>query len=509
MGFGLYQALRGTDNWAQKRQDKMQSLMIAKEREQGAQKELKQSMELEQGMQKYFDEMKNLDALAEDQGRINDEEKKARRKIYKGVAAANGNLKAYMSSGGISAMSDYRNSIMNSEAAKNAATNKANLANYAKDRSENKFVKNVTFEVPVMKDGQPTGETKTISGTMDEQYALFQKGVIKKMNYSGAEDKVKIDMFKFADQAKNPNSPYYSANVTTGDYMTYIKSQGGSEEQALTRAKGYADDVSGGMQAWKWGKEDYYADQVKISTINKNNRKGGGSKGASSKAVTTNALPTALQRAATSTAEYGAEVEFGPGDDDMWSDLYGLNTDGKTGMTTPSGIFNIVDINDNSVTYDGSSAMDIKFTGKYVGKNGRIYAVVKPTFKADNPKAKTPHQESTVWQSNSIVHEKTNKGNWTFSEMDDGTDIVSGLGYLDITNKINAPYSAAGINKTIGQKSTQDNAPASVTRADNRMKAEMEGQAIANLRASGMSYQDAVATYNRKLESQQQGTTIR
>ena len=41
------------------------------------------------------------------------------------------------------------------------------------------------------------------------------------------------------------------------------------------------------------------------------------------------------------------------------------------------------------------------------------------------------------------------------------------------------------------------------------MKAEMEGQAIANLRASGMSYQDAVATYNRKLESQQQGTTIR
>jgi len=56
--FGLYQALRGTDNWAQKRQDKMQSLMIARERDQNSQKELKQSMELEQGMQKYFDEMK-------------------------------------------------------------------------------------------------------------------------------------------------------------------------------------------------------------------------------------------------------------------------------------------------------------------------------------------------------------------------------------------------------------------------------------------------------------------
>jgi len=503
MGFGLYQALRGTDNWAQKRQDKMQSLMIAKEREQGAQKELKQSMELEQGMQKYFDEMKNLDALAEDQGRINDEEKKARRKIYKGVAAANGNLKAYMSSGGISAMSDYRNSIMNSEAAKNAATNKANLANYAKDRSENKFVKNVTFEVPVMKDGQPTGETKTITRTMDEQYALFQKGVIKKMNYSGAEDKVKIDMFKFADQAKNPNSPYYSANVTTGDYMTYIKSQGGSEEQALTRAKGYADDVAGGMQAWKWGKEDYYADQLAISKIEKN-RRSGGSKDGSSKTVTTNALPTALQRAATSTAEYGAEVEFGPEDDGLWSDLYGLKVDGETGMKTPSGIFNIVDINDNSIIFDASNAIDIEFTGKYVGKKGRKYALVKTTYLADNPKAKNPHQESSVSELNSIVHEKTNKGNWTFSEMDDGTDIVSGLSYLDVTDKIDDSYSAAGINKEIGQKSTQENRPASITQKDMRLKAEMEGQAIADIRASGMSYQDAVATYNRKLDSQQQ-----
>ena len=83
--WGLYSALRGQDNWAQKRQDKMQNLMILERREQRAQQDLEKQMQLEQGMQKYFDEISKLDALAEDQGRIEEKEKEARRNIYKGI----------------------------------------------------------------------------------------------------------------------------------------------------------------------------------------------------------------------------------------------------------------------------------------------------------------------------------------------------------------------------------------------------------------------------------------
>jgi hypothetical protein len=504
MGFGLYQALRGTDNWAQKRQDKMQSLMIAKEREQGAQKELKQSMELEQGMQKYFDEMKNLDALAEDQGRINDEEKKARRKIYKGVAAANGNLKAYMSSGGISAMSDYRNSIMNSEAAKNAATNKANLANYAKDRSENKFVKNVTFEVPVMKDGQPTGETKTITRTMDEQYALFQKGVIKKMNYSGAEDKVKIDMFKFADQAKNPNSPYYSANVTTGDYMTYIKSQGGSEEQALTRAKGYADDVAGGMQAWKWGKEDYYADQVKISTINKNSR-GGSDKGGSSKTITLNQRFPSLDRLVDSSE--GGTMPLAVQEAPIWNKTFGIEKNSGTKASRATRGLKGFDSH-SGAEYELSNALDIQL-GEFVVKDGKRYISATATFDANNVSPNAPNEEGFFYKNKLVDHEGT-KNNWqeididqTNLEIDGVSQIWQGEVFLPIDEYARDPLYIDGYNKKVGITSAQQilSPGANVGDYSNQAFTPEVEVAINDIKARfGVSRDEAIFKYKKGLD---------
>ena len=124
--WGLYSALRGQDNWAQKRQDKMQNLMLLEKREQKAQKDLADQNQIEQGMQEYFDEISKLDALAEDQGRIQEEEKNARRNIYKGIAAVNGNLKAYMSTGGISALSEYKRTILG-------------LVSWIKSDNENKF----------------------------------------------------------------------------------------------------------------------------------------------------------------------------------------------------------------------------------------------------------------------------------------------------------------------------------------------------------------------------------
>lgn len=508
---GLYQALRGTDNWAQKRQDKMQSLMIARERDQNSQKELKQSMELEQGMQKHFDEMKSLDALSEDQGRINDEEKKARRKIYKGIAAANGNLKAYMSSGGISAMSDYRNSVLNSEAAKNAATNKANYANWMKDASDGKFINEVNVEVPVMKDGEPVlddnGKPKTQikSVSMKQQAALFQKGIIKRMNYGGAEEAVKINMFDFADQAKDPNNPYYAENVTTSDIITLARSRGASLAQARSIAKDYAMNTASSGQAWKWGKEDYnkaLIDQAKAAKL----RGLGRGKVGSSKTMTLNQLSPALNRLAKTPGE-GGKMPLGIKDDKMWSGVFNLRNDAKTNMTTPTRMLKGVD-RDTGAEYDLTNALDVKFSGEYVGKNGESYILADVIYDADEPRANNPHKEDFLGINN--FTDDNARHNWEFidiedtginyeaAEIDNGKDVVRGQVLIPITNHVNDPGFKDTMNMFRGVKSSLHGASTSVTNQDyyDQAGGGFE-QAIATTMEDnpGMTEQDAVNYY--------------
>ena len=508
--FGLYQALRGTDNWAQKRQDKMQSLMIARERDQNSQKELKQSMELEQGMQKYFDEMKNLDALSEDQGRINDEEKKARRKIYKGIAAANGNLKAYMSSGGISAMSDYRNSVLNSEAAKNAATNKANYANWMKDASDGKFINEVNVEVPIMKDGEPAlddnGKPKTQikSVSMKQQAALFQKGIIKRMNYGGAEEAVKINMFDFADQAKDPNNPYYAENVTTSDIITLARSRGASLAQARSIAKDYAMNTASSGQAWKWGKEDYDEALLKQAKAAKLRGLGRGKEGSSKTMITNQLAPALLNR-----LPEGGKTQFGLKDDKMWSDVYGLRSDSKTNMTKPTRPLVITD-RDTDAVYDASNVLDIKFTGEYIKKNGEVYAVTDVVYDADEPRNKNPHVED-FFGKNNLTDDDT-RHNWQFvdagdvwnenqldaAEIDSGKDVVRGQGLVALGSKLRDPVFKDSMNKFRGITTAQHGISPSTTNQDyyDQAGGGFE-QAIATTMEDnpGMTEQDAVNYY--------------
>ena len=508
--FGLYQALRGTDNWAQKRQDKMQSLMIARERDQNSQKELKQSMELEQGMQKYFDEMKNLDALSEDQGRINDEEKKARRKIYKGIAAANGNLKAYMSSGGISAMSDYRNSVLNSEAAKNAATNKANYANWMKDASDGKFINEVNVEVPVMKDGEPVlddnGKPKTQikSVSMKQQAALFQKGIIKRMNYGGAEEAVKINMFDFADQAKDPNNPYYAENVTTSDIITLARSRGASLAQARSIAKDYAMNTASSGQAWKWGKEDYDEALLKQAKAAKLRGLGRG-KGGSSKTMITNQLAPAL----LNRLPEGGKTQFGLKDDKMWSDVYGLRSDSKTNMTKPTRPLVITD-RDTDAVYDASNVLDIKFTGEYIKKNGEVYAVTDVVYDADEPRNKNPHVED-FFGKNNLTDDDT-RHNWQFvdagdvwnenqldaAEIDSGKDVVRGQGLVALGSKLRDPVFKDSMNKFRGITTAQQGLGPTVQNFEYFEQAQMREQAISDnlLDHPGKSREQAEQEYD-------------
>ena len=83
--FGLYAALSGTDNWAQKRQDKMSNLMMLERMEQRSERQLAAQMQAEVGIQEMLDKMSTFDVLPEDQKAIEQKEQEARLGIIKGI----------------------------------------------------------------------------------------------------------------------------------------------------------------------------------------------------------------------------------------------------------------------------------------------------------------------------------------------------------------------------------------------------------------------------------------
>ena len=172
--FGLYSALRGTDNWKQRRQDKAMNMKIVEQNALDAEAAQQQSMKAETEINKYFEDMQNLEVLPEDQERVKQIEQNSRASVVKGIAKYNGDLKRYMSSGGITDLGAYKNSVMKSQEVKQAMSNKTNLNAYLTDAAKgDRFFKKVDVE------GKPMN--------FDEQMALFRAGKISKINYNGSE----------------------------------------------------------------------------------------------------------------------------------------------------------------------------------------------------------------------------------------------------------------------------------------------------------------------------------
>tara|TARA_R110002072_G_scaffold1582_1_gene13143 strand:- start:22625 stop:24211 length:1587 start_codon:yes stop_codon:yes gene_type:complete len=483
--WGLYSALRGQDNWAQKRQDKMQNLMLLEKREQKAQKDLADQNQIEQGMQEYFDEISKLDALAEDQGRIQEEEKNARRNIYKGIAAVNGNLKAYMSTGGISALSEYKRTILGSEAVKNAALNKVNMSNFIKDKSEGKYVKNVNVEIPVMENGKPKLDkngnpvTKTEEVTMEQEIKLFQDGVINKLSYNGAERKVKLDPLKFSKTTKNPNDPYNAAVVTTDDIYLYAIEQGASEEYATKVAEEYGVSKMKSGKPWYWGKEDKYADMEKAAKAAKYSASARGAGGVSG-TIKLNQTGPKLQRAALRAKESGKEVreELGPKESKFFKDKYNLIYNAKTRSTNgfSKNITAIDPITRKSIVLD--NALDLTLSDKYVvAPDGRKYIEANVSYRADQPIEGNPHKENLIGYNG--LGDNASRNNWTFLNADEtnlgyealdlngSTDLVNGTVYVDITRTMSSQFQKDQINQYVNITNKYENRGASVNELDN------------------------------------------
>jgi len=258
--WGLYTALRGQDNWAQRRADKMVNMKIAEQNKLEQDARVKQSMLAEEEVNKYLDTLNSIDVLPEDQDRIKQVEKKSRQSIIQGIAKNNGDLARYVSSGGITDLHEYKNSILQSKEVKNALTSKENLANIIAGKQRGDWFPDVEVDVPKIKDGKPEldadgnqiYEKRKVSN--DKQLAMFKDGIIDKINFNGSEKKVSLNAIDFHRTPKDPKNPFSKNNIVTyGDVMFQAMEKGASERQAHALAKNYVNRVKAGADSWKWG----------------------------------------------------------------------------------------------------------------------------------------------------------------------------------------------------------------------------------------------------------------
>jgi hypothetical protein len=251
--WGLYTALRGTDNWQQRRQDKMVNLQIAQQQRADEEKKVEKSMLAEEKINEYLDAINDIDVLPEDQERIQEVERQSRASIVQGIANYNGDLTRYMSSGGITDLHEYKNSITQSEEVKTALQSKENMAKIIKDKEAGRYIHPISYtDIEVDGEGNEVEVQKFM--TPDQQITAFKNGDITSIDYNGSEKKVQMNAMTFHGTPKDPQNPYSEDNlVTTSDIKFWAMSKGASEEYADHLADNYYERTEEGGEPWYWG----------------------------------------------------------------------------------------------------------------------------------------------------------------------------------------------------------------------------------------------------------------
>ena len=145
--WGLYSALRGKNNWQQRRADKMMNFQMTEALRAKRERENQQRMQMEAKFLEYQNAIQNLDVLKQDQERVRGVEGKARQNVIAGIAKYDGDINKYMNSGGLQQMNAYQQEVMQSEELANAVQNKKNMALYLADRAKgDRWMKSVMVD---------------------------------------------------------------------------------------------------------------------------------------------------------------------------------------------------------------------------------------------------------------------------------------------------------------------------------------------------------------------------
>jgi hypothetical protein len=253
--WGLYTALRGTDDWQTKRADAMMNFQMMQGLADKRKAENQERMEMEAKLNEYQESMRNLDVLKEDQERIRGVEKTSRQDIIAGIAKYDGDVKRFMSSGGVGILGEYKRAIQESSEYENAVENKQNMTLYLKDRADDMWIRPVDFEEEEI--DEATGEKKKVKKkiSMQDQIKMFENGQIQNLDYAGGEKKIKLDPKMFKGSYKNTNNPGAKDNYVSANDIFNAGTMLGSKEQAAEMAQTYGKNLkaSGNIEnAWRW-----------------------------------------------------------------------------------------------------------------------------------------------------------------------------------------------------------------------------------------------------------------
>jgi len=469
--WGLYSALRGTDDWATKRQDKRMNLLAAEKMELRQQKKVAESNKAEADIAKYMEELQNLKVLPEDQERVAQAEKQARQSIVKGIANANGDLRKYMSTGGITALNEYKTNVMQSEEVKQAGVNSVNLANYIKmEQKGNQRHKLIDVEVPMIgEDGNPVLDAQgnpqfqVEKMTMQDQYNKYKAGEITKLNYNGSETKVKLGLKDFANQYKNPSNIYQKDNfVTESNVYEKMLDQTASEEYAREQAKRYGSMVKAGGDPWRWKAGDESELALKMAKLQQSQAKAnakaaaGGERSLTSTAIS-NVVGEIQKLEAGQSMQVPVELINAAEKQTGWE----KNKEGNYRPRNGTMVYDQLKPGDDKFSYDLSKASEITpmdvvaLDGPKDDKGqSRTSRYIRYKVTYDDPSAwynpglggdysDLPFDD-VLWRTS--IKDKGIEKNWE----DDGSGNYTGYVLMGIDDKINSPTVKMAMNKFTG-----------------------------------------------------------
>jgi hypothetical protein len=318
--WGLYSALRYDDSFERRARAQESNMQALQQRSAIADKKAQEQMQIEQGLVEYFNKIQELDVTPEDAERIKEREAQERKNIVEGVKKYNGDLKKFMMSGGITALSNYKNNVMMSQEVQEGLQNKVMLTNYVEAKKRGDWLGSVEHDIPTGQfDDKGNEIVQRKKAKFEEWYQLYKDGKITTLPPIYAEKKANISMLDFSKQFKNPANPYSNDNIVTkSDVYNELIVNNVSQEQAYEIAEEYAQTVKQSGRPMYWGAKDIFELQLKQQALELKRQKlasqsAGGSGGAKFIDTEINALRSMSEQ---------QTLDLGIGADEVWGQIF-------------------------------------------------------------------------------------------------------------------------------------------------------------------------------------------
>lgn len=479
MDFALYEGLQNKSNiFEVKRQDRQMELQILQAQEQRSEKKLAKSAEIDAKMQEYFNTVNQLDVLEKDKERIRATDQTLRGDVIAKVAQYGGNLEHFAYGGGAGVLQAYQNNLLSSEAVTGAIANKQNVAQWKHAQANGLFVKEVGVTVPEF--NPESGEMEMVNKkvSMDEAHKYFEKGVIDKLPYDGAEKDIKVGPEMFQKIFKDPRNPYsQDTEVVPQDVYTWALEHGSSDEQARYKAEKYQTMIDQGATKWRYKSGDMMKLKIQQQQLANARQSFKQNQQQMDKKLTSSFKMDMMARVRNLKA--GKDATLYKEDKEFFANQFGFvkGEDGR--YTSGAGSVTVFDRfdeeNPNPKKYDLSDFSNFFPTGYHKGKDGKTYLKLNATTNPDADDDAMPAYEGMfgLEQYNDGVHLNnfTKKNDEWF-----GNSTYEGDVYLDVSNYFRNEFDQTYLNEQLAVSANANYTPASAQVTDQQRYQNSSGQ---------------------------------